>query len=174
MLFDVGLLILRILFGAGIAAHGAQKLFGSFGGYGLKGTAGFLEQLGFRPGYPFAVAAAVSEFGGGVLLIAGLLTPVGAGLVLSAMLVAMISVHWKNGFFGMSNGIEMAYLYAAAALGIAFTGAGVFSLDQLLGLSRLLTIPVIAGVIFISALGAFLSLASRHRPQQQKAEQLAS
>lgn len=70
---DIGILIIRVLFGAAIAAHGAQKLFGWFGGYGLKGTAGFFEQLGFRPGVLFAAAAGLSETGGGVLLALGFL-----------------------------------------------------------------------------------------------------
>src|SRR3989442_1154632 len=122
MFVDLGILIVRLLFGAAIAAHGAQKLFGSFGGHGLKGTGGFFEMIGFHPGVPFAAAAGLSEFGGGILLGLGLLTPIGAAAVLSAMLVAMISVHLKNGFFVMNNGIETPFLYAAAAFGLALTG----------------------------------------------------
>src|SRR5215813_9042331 len=122
MSFDVGILIIRVLFGVAMAAHGSQKLFGWFGGYGLKGTGGFFEQLGFRPGVPFAAAAGLSEFGGGVLLALGLFTPFGAAAVLSAMLVAIVSVHLKNGFFAMSNGFELPFLYSVAALGLAFSG----------------------------------------------------
>src|ERR1700757_831183 len=98
-----GLLIARLVLGLGLAAHGAQKLFGWFGGYGLKGTGGYFEQLGFRPGVPFAVAAGLSEFWGGVLWGLGSFTPFGAAPVLSAMLVAIVSVHLKNGFFPMGN-----------------------------------------------------------------------
>src|SRR4051812_34834683 len=108
---DLGILIIRVLFGVAIAAHGAQKLFGWFGGYGLKGTGGFFEQLGFRPGVAFAAAAGLSEFGGGFSLALGLFTPFGAAAVFSAMLVAGVSVHLKNGFFSMSNGIELPFLY---------------------------------------------------------------
>src|SRR5580693_4252107 len=105
MLVDTGILLIRGLFGIAIAAHGAQKVFGWFGGYGLKGTGGFFERLGFRPGVPFAAAAGLSEVGGGVLLTLGLFTPFGAAAVLAAMLVAIVSVHLKNGFFTMNNGI---------------------------------------------------------------------
>src|SRR6266568_879078 len=120
---DTGIFILRVCFCLAIASHGAQKLFRWFGGYGIKGTGGFFETIGFRPGAVFATAAGLSEMGGGVLLTLGLFTPVGAAAVLSAMLVAMVRVHLKNGFFAMGNGIELPFLYAVAALAIAFTGA---------------------------------------------------
>src|SRR5215510_12174427 len=103
---EVGVLLLRALFGVALAAHGAQKLFGWFGGYGLRGTGGFFEGLGFRPGVLFAAAAGSAEFIGGLLLVLGLLTPLGASLVIATMIVAAVSVHLKNGFFGMSNGVE--------------------------------------------------------------------
>ena len=119
---DTGILIIRVFFGLAIAGHGAQKLFGWFGGYGIKKTGGFFEALGFRPGAAFATAAGLSEMGGGLLLTVGLFTPFGAAAVLSAMLVAMVSVHLKNGFFATGNGIELPFLYAVAALGIAFNG----------------------------------------------------
>src|SRR2546428_2987762 len=121
MSFDVGILVIRVLVGIAIAAHGAQKVFGWFSGYGLKGTGGFFEGLGFRPGVAFAAAAGLSELGGGVLLTLGLFTPFGAAAVLAAMIVAIVSVHIKNGFFAMANGIELPYLYAASALGVAFS-----------------------------------------------------
>ncbi|PYN13529.1 MAG: hypothetical protein DME06_06745 [Candidatus Rokuibacteriota bacterium] len=119
MSFAIGILVIRVLFGAAIAAHGAQKLFGWFGGYGLKGTGGVFEQLGFRPGIAFAAAAALSECAGGILLTLGLFTPLGASAILAAMLVAIVSVHLKNGFFAMANGVELPFLYAAVALGAA-------------------------------------------------------
>src|SRR5437667_11344718 len=125
---DIGILVIRVLFGMAIAAHGAQKVFGWFSGYGLKGTGGFFEQLGFRPGVPFAAAAGLSEFGGGLLLTFGLFTPFGAAAVLASMLVAIVSVHLKNGFFAMGNGFELPFLYAVAAIALAFTGGGAFSL----------------------------------------------
>ena len=92
-LLDVGLLLVRLVFGLAFAAHGAQKLFGWFGGYGLAGTGGFMESLGFRPGKTFATAAGLSEFSGGLLLALGFLGPIGPALVLSVMVVAVITVH---------------------------------------------------------------------------------
>jgi len=162
-MFDVGILVIRVLFGVAIAAHGAQKLFGWFGGYGLKGTGGFFEGLGFRPGVAFAAAAGVSEFGGGVSLALGFFTPFGAAAVLAAMLVAMVSVHVKNGFFAMGNGIELPFLYAVAAVGVAFSGAGIFSLDASLGLTFLREPYLVEGILVLAAIGAAVTLASRRQ-----------
>jgi len=134
MSIDLGILVLRVLFGGAIAAHGAQKLFGWFGGYGIKGTGGFFDSIGFRPGTTFAALAGLSEFCGGALLILGLFTPLGAAAVVATMIVASVSVHLRNGFFATGNGIEVPFLYASAALGLAFTGGGAFSLDAVFGL----------------------------------------
>ena len=163
MSVDLGMLVLRVLFGAAMAAHGGQKLFGWFGGYGLKATGGFFEQLGFRPGVAFAAAAGLSEFGGGVLLAVGLFTPFGAAAILAAMLVAMATVHLKNGFFAMTNGIELPLLYATVALGFLLGGGGVLSFDALLRL-EFLNDPNIVGAIFVLTLigtGVTLSLRKR-------------
>src|SRR5438132_6331830 len=154
MSVDLGILLIRVLFGVAIAAHGAQKVFGWFGGYGLKRTGGFFETLGFRPGVGFAAAAGLSELGGGVLLTLGLFTPFGAAAVLAAMLVAMVSVHLKNGFFAMGNGIELPFLYAVGAVGVAFAGAGAFSLDALFGLTFLSAPYLIEGVLVAAVIGA--------------------
>src|SRR6185436_14398725 len=97
---DAGLLIVRLVFGLLMAAHGSQKLFGWFGGYGLAGTAGFFEQLGFRPGKLFAGAAAGTEIVAGLLVAAGLLGPLGPALIVSVMIVAAATVHWKGGQIG--------------------------------------------------------------------------
>ena len=102
---DAGLLLARLVIGLMMAAHGAQKLFGWFGGYGLTGTAGFFEGLGFRPGRLFAATAAVTEIVSGVLVVLGLLGPIGPALMVSVMVVAALTVHWPN-VFSQSNGIE--------------------------------------------------------------------
>src|SRR5258705_13013525 len=96
---DLGLLILRFVVGLTLAAHGAQKLLGWFGGYGLDGTGQFMETLGFYPGRRHAALAGLTEAGGGVLLLLGLLTPLGAALGASVMLVATVTVHLEDGFF---------------------------------------------------------------------------
>jgi putative oxidoreductase len=167
MSVDTGILVVRVLFGAAIAAHGAQKLFGWFGGYGLTGTGGFFEGQGFHPGVGFAAAAGLTEFVGGLLLVIGLFTPLGAAAVLGAMIVAMVSVHLKGGFFASTNGIEMAFLYAAAALGLLFTGGAKYSLDAEFGLTLLGQPYVIVGLLVLTIAAAILTLAVRRQPATQ-------
>jgi putative oxidoreductase len=157
---STGLLILRLAVGLTLAAHGAQKLFGWFGGYGLEGTGKFLEQLGFRPGRRQAAQAGLAEFGGGLFLAAGLLTPFSAAAVVAVMLVAAVSVHVKNGFFAQSGGYEYAFILGAAALTLAFTGPGALSLDRALGI--LWSGPLWGlGVLAVGLLGGTLPLALR-------------
>jgi putative oxidoreductase len=131
---DIGLLVLRVVLGLTLAAHGAQKLFGWFGGPGLSGLGMWLESIGFVPGRRQALMAGLSETGGGLLLALGLLTPVAAGITVAVMAVAAVSVHWKSGFFLAKNGYEYTLVLGLAALSLAFTGPGAFSLDALLGL----------------------------------------
>jgi len=147
-----------------MAAHGAQKIFGWFGGHGLNGTGGFFEGLGFRPGVAFAAAAGLSELGGGILLMLGLFTPFGAAAVLAAMLVAL-SVHLKNGFFALVNGIELPFLYAVTALGVALTGAGAFSLDALFGLTFLSQPYLVDGIVALAVIGAAVTVVLRRQAQ---------
>ncbi len=132
---STGLLIERLVFGVLLMAHSSQKLFGWLGGYGIVGTAGFFEGLGFRPGRLFATAASLSELFGGLLIALGFLGPVGPALVISVMLVAAVSVHWNHGLLATGNGIELPLLYATSSLALALTGPGLYSLDAALGLS---------------------------------------
>jgi putative oxidoreductase len=161
-----GLLIARLVFGSLMVAHGTQKLFGWFGGYGLAGTGGFFDSLGFRPGKAFAAAASLTEIAGGLLLALGFLGPVGPALIVSVMIVAAISVHWKHGLFAGTNGIEVPLLYAALALTMALTGPGAFSLDAALGLTPLWTPRVVLVTIAIGIVGGVANLALR-RPVPQ-------
>jgi putative oxidoreductase len=167
MSVNFGLLILRVAVGLSIGGHGSQKLFGWFGGHGLKGTGTHFEGLGFRPGVPFAAAAGLSEFAGGILLAIGLFTPFGSAAVLAAMLVAIVSVHLKNKFFAMTNGIEFPFLYAAAAVSLALTGAGAFSLDAAIGLGFLNDAYVVGGILLLAILSAAITLGLRRSPQPQ-------
>jgi putative oxidoreductase len=127
------MLLLRLVVGLTMAAHGAQKLFGWFGGPGFAGTARFLEQMGFRPGELHAVLSGGAELGGGLLLALGLLTPLGAAAVTGAMLAAIASETWQNGFISAKGGYEYNLVLIASALAIAFAGPGRFSLDEVLG-----------------------------------------
>jgi putative oxidoreductase len=156
---DAGLLIARMVFGLLMAAHGAQKLFGWFGGYGLAGTAGFFEQLGFRPGKLFAGAAAGTETVAGLLVAAGLLGPLGPALIVSVMIVAAVTVHLPHGLFAANNGIEVPLLFAVMALTLASSGYGAFSLDAALGLTW--SAQVIWAVLAIGVIGGFANLAVR-------------
>jgi putative oxidoreductase len=132
---DTGLLIIRVVLGSLMAAHGAQKLFGWFGGHGLAGTSGWLESMGFRPGRRHAAVTGTSELGGGLLLALGLVTPLGAAAVAGVMIVAIATVHLPNGFFNSSGGYEFNLLIAAAAIALAVTGPGAFSIDNALDLT---------------------------------------
>lgn len=131
---DIALLIARLFFGLGLAAHGAQKLFGWYGGGGINRTGEFMVKLGWNQGRFFATAAGLGEFGSGLLVALGFLSPVGPALMILVMLTATFSVHIHNGFFTTGNGVEMPMLYAMAALLLAFTGPGEYSLDRFLGL----------------------------------------
>ena len=156
-----GLLIARLVFGSLFAAHGGQKLFGWFGGYGLAAVGGMFESLGFRPGRFFATAAGLSEFGGGLLLALGLLGPGGPALILSVMIVAAVSVHWQNGLFATTNGIEVPLLYGTAATALAFTGPGRYSFDAMFGLTPLWIPEVTAIALGAGIAAAIVNLAAR-------------
>jgi len=122
-------LILRVPVGLVLAAHGSQKLFAWFGGYGLQGTGQWLESMGFAPGYLMALLAGSAEFFGGVALLLGLLTRPAALVAAFTMLMAM-TVHIGNGLFVSNNGYEYALVLLAATLALVFQGGGALSVDQ--------------------------------------------
>lgn len=125
-----GALALRIPVGIVFAAHGAQKLFGWFGGYGLEGSGQFFASVGLNPGYLLALLAGLAEFFGGLALVAGLLVRPAAAALAFAMLVAIFAVHWGKGFFAASGGYEFALALFAASLSLLFSGGGRFSVDR--------------------------------------------
>jgi putative oxidoreductase len=156
-----GLLLARLILGVLMVAHGGQKLFGWLGGYGIAGTAGFFEQLGFRPGRLFVVTASVSEVLSGILIALGLFGPVGPALLLSVMIVAAVTVHWKGGLFAGTNGIEVPLLYATGALALAFTGPGPFSLDMVLGIDHTWTPALKLAAVAVGVVGGVVNLQAR-------------
>jgi putative oxidoreductase len=157
-----GLLLLRLVLGLTLAAHGAQKLFGWFGGHGLENTGKFFEQIGFVPGKFNAAMAGLTE-ASGLLLALGLATPLAATLCFSVMLVAALSVHFKNGFFLQKQGYEYNLVLGLSALSVAFTGPGRFSLDDLLGLQHS-GFYVGLGALVVGVVGSLAQMAMRKRP----------
>ncbi|HZG58260.1 DoxX family protein [Paenibacillus sp.] len=129
---DVGLLIVRVVIGLAFFGHGAQKLFAWFGGYGVKGTGGWFDSIGMKPGVAIAVFVGFVELAGGLLFAAGLFTPVVGALLAATMAVAIVKVHGPNGFWNASNGYEFPLVLLAVFVGVALTGAGAYSLDALL------------------------------------------
>jgi putative oxidoreductase len=162
---SVGILVARLVLGPLMAGHGAQKLFGWFGGHGLKGTGGFFESLGFHPGRLFAGAAAATEVVSGLLVTSGMLGPVGPALMISVMIVATFTVHWKNGVFAQDNGIELPLLFGAGAFALALTGPGLFSLDALFGLEPLWQTGVAVIALAVGVLGGVGNLMLRTPPK---------
>ncbi len=123
-------LILRVPVGIIFAAHGAQKLFGWFGGYGLQGTGAWMDSIGLSPGVLMAFLAGAAEFFGGLALILGLITRPAAAALAFAMLIAIFSVHFENGLFMSNNGYEFGLALLAASVSLLFSGAGKISLDR--------------------------------------------
>ena len=123
-------LLMRLSAGVIFAAHGAQKLFGSFGGGGLEGTAQWMASIGLQPGYLMALAAGSAEFFGGIALLLGLLTRPAAVVLAMTMLVAVITVHLPNGLFLSNNGYEFGLALLAITGALFLNGGGKFSLDR--------------------------------------------
>ena len=123
-------LALRIPIGIIFIAHGAQKLFGSFGGYGLEGTGQWMESIGLAPGFLMALLAGSAEFFGGLFLLLGLLTRPAAIALAGTMIVAIFSVHAENGLFMSNNGYEFGLALLAASISLAFSGSGKLAVDN--------------------------------------------
>jgi putative oxidoreductase len=123
-------LVLRLPAGIIFAAHGAQKLFGSFGGYGLEGTGQWMASIGLEPGYWMALAAGSAEFFGGIALLLGLLTRPAALVLAITMLVAIITAHLPNGLFMSNNGYEFGLALLTITAALALNGGGKLSLDR--------------------------------------------
>ncbi len=130
----LGLLILRLAVGLIVAAHGAQKLFGWWGGTGMTGWTAAMTRMRIRPAAPWAWMSALAEFVGGLAVAAGFLNPLGSFGLIGSMLVAMILVHWPKGFWTAKGGYEFNLLIIGAAAAVAIAGPGAYSLDSALGI----------------------------------------
>ena len=131
---DLGLLVLHVLVGLLLFGHGAQKLWGWFGGRGVEGAGAFMETLGLRPGKLNAMVAGLGEVVGGGLIALGLLTPLGSALVTAVMVTAVITAHWRNGLWAQNGGFEFPLTNIAIVFALAAVGAGDISLDAALDL----------------------------------------
>ena len=134
LIYSVALLILRLVVGLLFAGHGAQKLFGWFGGHGLTGYIKMIESQDFHPAVLWALISALSEFLGGLALTLGLVTPLAATVLIGTMLVAIFKVHWSNGLWNTKRGFEFPLVLAVVAFVVGLTGPGFYSLDYALGL----------------------------------------
>ncbi|MCC6179301.1 MAG: DoxX family protein [Chloroflexi bacterium] len=152
-MIDIALLVLRLIAGSLLAGHGSQKLFGLFGGHGIKGTAGWLESLGMRPGAVWAGAAGTGEFGGGVLIALGALSPLGSILAGAAMAMAWAKVHAGKPIWVSEGGAEMPVMYLTTATAVMLAGPGKYSVDHLLGIK----IPAwMTGLAMAGAVGSVI------------------
>lgn len=152
-MFALGILILRLVIGGILFAHGAQKLFGWWGGPGMQGWTGAMNRMRIRPAAPWAWTSALAEFAGGIALALGFLDPLPSFAIAGSMLVAIALVHLPKGFFSSKGGYEFNLSILAAVAAIALTGPGTISLDALLGVHFpepatliVLTVLTIAGV----------------------------
>jgi len=128
-----GLTVVRILVGIIFVAHGSQKLFGAFGGYGLEGTGQYMASLGLTPGYLMALLSGSAEFFGGLGLVVGLLARPAAVVLAATLVVAIFSVHISHGLFMANNGYEFALALLGGVIAVLIEGAGKFSLDSKIG-----------------------------------------
>src|SRR5450759_1030024 len=160
MMTALGLLILRLGIGLIIAAHGAQKLFGVWGGPGMAKWTQSVQRLRIRPAQPWAWIAVLSEFGGGLLLAVGLLSPLGGLAIIGAMLVAVATVHLSKGFWASKGGFEFNLSLMVGAAALAFTGTGPSSIDGALRIHLPEPVSLIVGTIAL-IVGVTVTLASR-------------
>jgi putative oxidoreductase len=165
---DLALLTLRLVVGLLFVGHGAQKLFGVFGGGGLEGTSGMFDNIGLRPGWLHARAAGTGEFLGGALIALGLFTPFAAAALIGVMTAAIATVHAKNGIWNTNQGYEFNLTLIAVVFALAGVGAGAWSLDNAFGFDLHGTVwalaALAAGVIGGAASVISGRAAARHEP----------
>jgi putative oxidoreductase len=165
---SIGLLFLRLVVGLLFAGHGAQKLFGWFGGHGLAGYIKLIESQDFHPAAFWAWISALSEFLGGLALASGLFTPLAATVLIGTMLVAIVKVHWPNGFWNTNRGYEFPLVLAVVAFVVGLIGPGLYSLDYALGLALPEPLTYLAAlVIMLVVVVIGLWLPGQTAPEQE-------
>src|SRR5258708_4247269 len=150
MSISFGLLVVRVVVGLLLAGHGAQKLFGWFGGHGFTGTTGFLKSVGFKPAGFWALLGSLCEFAGGLLLALGFLSPLGAIAIFASMLMAVFKFHWTKGLWSTNGGFEYPLVLLLLSLVLGFVGPGSYSLDALFGIAlptALFWLGIVASII---------------------------
>lgn len=160
---DLARLVVRLVVGGLMAGHGAQKLFGWFGGGGVEGTTGMMEAMEMRPPRQWALLAGLSEFGGGAMTAVGALSPVGPLGIIGAMSMATVKAHWGKPIWNTKGGAELPVINLASAAALALVGPGRYSIDRALGIR----LPRWIGVLGL--LGVGLALARAMQPQETKA-----
>jgi putative oxidoreductase len=165
-------MIVRVVQGSLMAGHGAQKLFGSFGGPGLEGTSGFMEMLGMRPGRPWAYLAGLSEFGGGVLTALGLLNPLGPLGVIGSMSMATRKAHWGKPIWVTEGGAELPVLNIAISTALMIREPDRYSLDRLVGI-RLPGWVGLVGLVVVILVVLYSERGAEEEPDQEQAPEEA-
>ncbi len=168
---SVGLLILRLVAGLTLAAHGAQKLFGWFGGGGISGTLQMQGRLGLKPAPLWAGMVILGEFGGGLSVAFGFLTPLGAAAMFAAMFMAIAKSHWKNGFWNGKRGLEFPLQLLTIGVAIGIIGPGNYSLDALFGIALpevLLFVILALACLLVDVVGLLISRPAAVAPSEAK------
>ncbi len=164
-----GLALIRIVVGLLFVGHGAQKLFGWFGGHGVRGTASWLNSLGLPSAKGIAVFAGLCELVGGLCLALGLLTPLAALAITVIMLGAIVIIHWPNGIWATNNGFEYPLVMLAIAVVIGLVGPGSYSLDSYLGVQLPQQEIYLAGLLLeLVGIVGILALRDRQATSQRK------
>src|SRR5215208_6018300 len=161
-------MIVRVVQGSLMAGHGAQKLFGSFGGPGLEGTSGFMEMLGMRPGRPWAYLAGLSEFGGGLLTALGLFNPLGPLGIVGAMAMATRKAHWGKPIWVTEGGAELPVLNIAISTALMIREPDGYSLDRVFG-TRLPRWVGPVGLVGVMLTVLYSELGAEEAPEQEQA-----
>jgi putative oxidoreductase len=168
MTLEIGVLIIRIFVGLAVAAHGAQKLFGWLGGKGFRNTVETMQFMGFRPAGFWALLGGLGEFGGGLALALGFLSPLGALGITAAMLMAVIKFHGAKGFWAYNGGYEYPLTLVVLGIVLGLVGAGPYSIDALIGFTLPEPLTYTIGFI-LSLIVVVIGFISSNQKQAQQA-----